>query len=125
MSLAVDSPFKLQNREIMDILESYLGDEAHYFKWKDRQYVESDHIGPNKSHHIVLRASLAGYPSDSAKIRLKLLILSTGNSITAQFDLGSIEINDPSGPKLFNMKVKTVMVAFNGSFGKELNLEGE
>jgi hypothetical protein len=122
---AIDTPYKLQNREEMDILESYLGDEAYFFTWKDRKYVESGHIGPGKSSRIVMRASLVDYPSDNAKIRLKLFVLGTSGSITSQFNLGSIGISDPTGPKLFNFKVKTVMVAFSGNLGHDLHLEGE
>ena len=111
----------------MDILEAYLGDEAHLFTWMDRKYVESEPLCINKSWKPVLRASIEGYPSDTAKIKLRLLILSIsgGGQVTSQFGLGSIEINDPEGPKLFNMKVKFAMVAFTDTLVKELNLEGE
>lgn len=116
MKQAVNNKYKLQNREQMDVLETYLGDCSYMFSWCDRGYVKSDYL-INEYSKPALKAELIEYPSDIAQVKLTLEIYSN-NKLQCKFILGVVDINDPSGPKLFNLKIKAVILALTTSINQ-------
>ena len=107
---------RLINRDMIDILESYLGDSACYFEWIDKGFVKSIPIGKNQANQsakdnlpaqdkhmqVGINVALREYPSDTAKIVCYLTGFS-GYGGTPAF--AEVPLSDPNGMEFIRKKV--------------------
>jgi len=125
MTQAMPNPNHLKNREEIDILEQYAGDSASIFRWCERGHIKSTPLGDNKYKEVYLQIRLIGYPSDTAKIAINL-IHSSGSGSTAtrhDFNLGSVELNNPLGQSFINLKIKAAVLLFDSRLSTEILAE--
>jgi hypothetical protein len=108
---------QLQDREMIDLLEMYLGDQAWRFKWKDKKFVEALIGMPNDKKNkdfsttkMPVRLRLINYPSINASIVGEIHLSSyTGSAVC----FAIVSLSDPNGPNFINGKVKTAVKMFN------------
>lgn len=119
MSKTVVNPNLLRNRDKIDLLETYLGDCAHYFEWKDKGFAISYKLGKSQNSNpkegiyrmvsIVLRIELRNYPSNEASIVVSLEGFGGYGGLPV---FAEVPLSDPKGEEFINKKVKSAIFMF-------------
>lgn len=106
---------RLQNLQEAELLETYLGDNAHEFKWTSPHSAACS-VRANKHDNISMQITLEEYPAQTAQVSLRLIV---GQSMTV---VRKVLLADPDQIRVMRRTVDNLLITFKEEERSDGNL---